>query len=193
MCQFDGWLKIGFPGTPYQESTAVASGMRKHTRFTTRSTRVSWHRTTVASLVGPVTARYNDSSARRPVAVIALYFALTFAAGHLNQEVRDYDGDLLNGIRTNAVRFGKTRAFWAGFAGFTAAYAWLGLLALRGLVPPVLGALLLLYPLHLGWTVATVRAGLGFDAVSRFQARYRILYGIIGLVMLAALFLQWIG
>lgn len=120
---------------------------------------------------------------------IALYFALTFASGHLNQEVRDHDGDLLNGIRTNAVRFGKARAFWAGFAGFTAAYAWLGLLAFRGLVPPVLGALLALYPFHLYWTMTTYRAGLTFDTVSRFQARYRGLYGIIGLAMLAALFL----
>jgi 4-hydroxybenzoate polyprenyltransferase len=120
---------------------------------------------------------------------IALYFALTFTAGHLNQEVRDHDGDLLNGIRTNAVRFGRSRAFWAGFAGFTAAYALLGWLAFRGLVPPVLGALLVLYPLHLYWTVTTWRAGLDFDMVSRFQARYRALYGVIGLAMLAALFL----
>jgi len=118
---------------------------------------------------------------------IALYFALTFTAGHLNQEVRDHDSDLLNGIRTNAVRFGKTRAFWSGFAVFTAAYALLGWLAFRGLVPPVLGALLLLYPLHLYWTMATYRAGLGFDTISRFQARYRALYSVIGLAMLAAL------
>lgn len=118
---------------------------------------------------------------------IAPYFALTFTAGHLNQEVRDHDGDLLNGIRTNAVRFGKTRAFWAGFAGFTAAYALLGWLAWRGVVPPVLGALLLLYLLHLYWTIATYRAGLDFDTISRFQGRYRALYSVIGLAMLAAL------
>ena len=124
--------------------------------------------------------------------LIALYFALTVVAGHLNQEVRDYDGDLLNGIRTNAVRFGKTRAFWASCAGFTVAYAWLGGLAFYGLVPPVLGALLVLYPLHLYWTVATYRAGLTFEAINRFQTRYRALYGVIGLAMLAALFSRWI-
>jgi hypothetical protein len=56
----------------------------------------------------------------------------------------------------------------------------------------VLGALLVLYPLHLYWTVTTYRAGLTFEAVSRFQARYRALYGVIGLAMLAALFLRWI-
>jgi 4-hydroxybenzoate polyprenyltransferase len=119
---------------------------------------------------------------------VALYFALTFTAGHLNQEVRDHDGDLRNGIRTNAVRFGKARAFWAGFAVFTIAYAHLGLLALRGLVPPVLGTLISLYPLHFYWTVTTYQAGLTFDTVGRFQTRYRALYGAIGLAMLAALF-----
>src|SRR6185295_12380512 len=36
----------------------------------------------------------------------ASFFALTFAAGHLAQEVRDHQGDVLNGIRTNAVIFG---------------------------------------------------------------------------------------
>src|SRR5262249_50720358 len=33
---------------------------------------------------------------------LSTFFALTFAAGHLTQEVRDYDADLSNGIRTNA-------------------------------------------------------------------------------------------
>jgi 4-hydroxybenzoate polyprenyltransferase len=119
---------------------------------------------------------------------IALYFALTFTAGHLNQEVRDHDGDRRNGIRTNAVRFGKRRTFWAGFVGFTIAYALLGLLAIRGLVPRPLGALVLLYLVHVYWTVTTYRAGLTFDTVSRFQARYRTLYAVIGLAMLASLF-----
>ena len=122
--------------------------------------------------------------------LIALYFALTFTAGHLNQEVRDHDGDRLNGILTNAVRFGKSRAFWAGFVGFTMAYAHLGMLAAHGLVPPVLGTLVVLYPVHAYWTVTTYQAGLTFDTISRFQARYRVLYGLIGLAMLASLILR---
>src|SRR6185436_13822618 len=36
---------------------------------------------------------------------LSMFFALTFTAGHLTQEVRDHDADLLNGIRTNAVAF----------------------------------------------------------------------------------------
>ena len=118
--------------------------------------------------------------------LIALFFALTFTAGHLNQEVRDYDGDRLNRLRTNAVAFGKTTAFVTGFVIFTCAYADLFFLALAGTVSPILGALAVtLYSIHAYWSLATLRGGLTFERVSRFQSRYRMLYGLIGLGMLA--------
>lgn len=119
--------------------------------------------------------------------LIALYFALTFTAGHLNQEVRDHEGDRASGIRTNAVGFGERPAFVAGFAVFTIAYAHLGVLAWTGLVPRAIGLALLLYPLHAYWTWRTWQAGLGFATITRLQARYRAIYGVIGLLMLAAL------
>jgi 4-hydroxybenzoate polyprenyltransferase len=120
---------------------------------------------------------------------LALVFALAFAAGHLNQEVRDHDGDRRNGIRTNAVSFGKTRAFVAGLAAFTLAYAQIALLAARGILPGALGLLVVLFPLHLYWSLETLSAGLTFDRICRLQARYRALFGLIGLAMLAALLL----
>lgn len=120
-------------------------------------------------------------------ALIALFFAFTFTAGHLNQEVRDYDGDQRNGIRTNAVRFGKTRTFIAGLIVFTVAYGHLVLLASAGLVPAALGFLALLYPIHLLWSVTTLRAGLTFETVTRFQTRYRALFAFIGFFMLVTL------
>ena len=120
--------------------------------------------------------------------LIALFFALTFTAGHLNQEVRDYDGDRLNGLLTNAVAFGRTAAFVAGFLGFTLAYGDLVVLARAGLVPAPLGAVpLVLYPLHVFWSARTLRAGLSFENVSRFQSRYRMLYALIGLTMVVTL------
>lgn len=123
--------------------------------------------------------------------LIALFFALTFTAGHLNQEVRDYDGDRLNGIRTNAVAFGKTSAFVAGLLLFTLAYADLFFLASAGIVPAPLAVLpSVLYPLHVFWSVTTFRAGLSFTNVSRFQNRYRMLYAVIGVGMIAALFVR---
>lgn len=71
--------------------------------------------------------------------LIALFFALTFTAGHLNQEVRDHEGDRATGHRTNAVAFGPVSAFIAGLGVFTLAYADLSLLAWMGLVPALLG------------------------------------------------------
>ena len=123
--------------------------------------------------------------------LIGLFFGLTFTAGHLNQEVRDYEGDRLNGIRTNAVAFGKTAAFAAGFVLFTLAYADLFVLAYVGIVPPALAVLpSVLYPLHVFWSVTTWRAGLSFENISRFQNRYRMLYAVIGIAMLAFLFVR---
>jgi 4-hydroxybenzoate polyprenyltransferase len=120
---------------------------------------------------------------------IACFFALVFVAGHLTQEVRDHEGDRLNGIKTNAVMFGKTTTFAAGLAVFTCAYAYLVVLAARAIVPRPLVALAILYPLHLYWSLATLHSGLTFASIRRLQARYRALYAIIGIAMLAALLL----
>jgi len=121
---------------------------------------------------------------------LAAFFALTFAAGHLTQEVRDHQGDVLNAIRTNAVIFGPRRTFAASLALFTLAYALLLLLPLQGLLPPPLATLIVLYPVHLRWSLNTLAEGLTYASVRRLQARYRALYAIIGLAMVAAL---WLG
>ena len=121
---------------------------------------------------------------------IGTFFALTFAAGHLTQEVRDHQGDVLNGIRTNAVIFGPRRTFAASLALFTLAYALLLLLALRGILPYPLAALALLYPLQLRWSLAALNEGLTFPGIGRLQTRYRALFAVIGLAMVAALWLS---
>lgn len=121
---------------------------------------------------------------------IGAFFALTFAAGHLTQEVRDHEGDILNGIRTNAVIFGPRRTFAASLALFTLAYALLLLLALRGILPRPLAVLALLYPVQLRWSLAALNEGLAFASIGRLQARYRALFAILGLAMVAALWLS---
>jgi 4-hydroxybenzoate polyprenyltransferase len=120
----------------------------------------------------------------------AAFFGVTFAAGHLTQEVRDYQGDGLSDIRTNAVIFGQRRTFAASLALFTLAYAVLLILALGGILPRYLGAFVALYPLHLLWSARALREGLTYASVRRLQSRYRALYAIIGLAMAAALFTQ---
>lgn len=117
---------------------------------------------------------------------IGLFFGLVFAAGHLNQEVRDYDGDRINALRTNAVVFGRRRAFVASVVAFSAAYAMLAALAAGGVLPSLL---LLVSPvawlLHLACARHALRRGLDFDTAVWMQRSYRCVFALIGLVMLA--------
>lgn len=120
--------------------------------------------------------------------VTATFFALIFAAGHLTQEIRDHQGDVLNAIRTNAVAFGKRRTFAASLVLFTLAHALLLLLSLQGILPRPLAVLVVLYPIHLRWSFETLAEGLTYPSIRRLQARYRALYAIVGLAMVAALY-----
>ncbi len=116
---------------------------------------------------------------------IGLFFGLVFAGGHLNQEVRDYEGDLLNGIRTSAVVFGCRRAFLASLFTFTAAYAMLTGLAAIGILPRLLLWSPAAWLLHVAWSLQALRRGLGFETALWMQRRYRCLFALVGLVMLA--------
>lgn len=120
---------------------------------------------------------------------ISCFFGLVFAAGHLMHETRDHEADLLNGIRTNAVVFGKTRSFFAGFALFTTAYTLLVTLAALGTVPGLLVITAALYPIHLWATMRALHAGLSFESLRQLQRCYRLLYATIGVAMVAAVLL----
>jgi len=116
--------------------------------------------------------------------LISLFFGLVFAGGHLNQEVRDYHGDLLSGIRTSAVAFGCRRTFLASLITFTAAYAILAGLAAFGILPRLLLLSVVLWPLHFAWSRRALQHGLGFETALWMQRRYRFLFACIGLAML---------
>jgi 4-hydroxybenzoate polyprenyltransferase len=118
--------------------------------------------------------------------ITATFFALIFAAGHLTQEIRDYHGDAVNAIRTNAVVFGQRRTFVASLVLFTLAQVLFLLLALEGILPRPLAVLVALYPIQLHWSTEALRDGLTFEGICRLQARYRALYAVIGLAMVAA-------
>jgi 4-hydroxybenzoate polyprenyltransferase len=117
--------------------------------------------------------------------MISLFFGLVFAAGHLNQEVRDYEGDRINGISTSAVVFGCRRAFLASLFTFTIAYAILAGLAAVGALPRLLLWSIILWPLHVAWSLQALQRGLGFETALWMQRRYRLLFALIGLAMLA--------
>ena len=115
---------------------------------------------------------------------ISLFFGLVFAGGHLNQEVRDYEADQGNGIRTNAVAFGRRRTFLCSLAVFIAAYAMLAGLAAAGMLPRVLLWCLLICPLHIAWSLHAIKNSVSFDAACWMQRRYRLLFALVGVAML---------
>lgn len=118
--------------------------------------------------------------------MIGLFFALTFAAGHLNHEVRDFELDSRTNARTNAVTFGKRRVFIAGLIVFTLAYLCLALLTAFDLIfaPIIFWLAILFYLLHLFWSWRALRANLRPEALHRFQIQYRALYALMGILML---------
>lgn len=119
--------------------------------------------------------------------LVATFFAVTFTAGHLTQELRDYDVDVRNGVRTNASTFGKRRTFAASLGLFTLSQALLTFLAIQGTLPRALILLVALYPLYLRWSLQALASGLTHASICRLQARYRALYAFIGVVLIVTL------
>jgi 1,4-dihydroxy-2-naphthoate octaprenyltransferase len=115
---------------------------------------------------------------------IGIFFGLVFAGGHLNQEVRDYDADLRNGIRTNAVAFGRRRTFLSSLLVFTAAYALLAFLVSLGILARPLIWSTLFWPWHVACSLQALRSGLGFEAALWMRRQYRLLFALVGLAML---------
>jgi 4-hydroxybenzoate polyprenyltransferase len=118
--------------------------------------------------------------------LLGTFFGLVFAAGHLNQEVRDHEGDLLGGVRTSAVVFGSQSAFIASLCLFSLSYALIVSLAAAGILPGFFLWGALLWSLHVVWSLQALRSGLGFETALWMQRRYRLLFAIIGIAMLAS-------
>ena len=117
--------------------------------------------------------------------LLSLFFGFVFAAGHLNQEIRDYEVDRLNEIRTSAVVFGCRRTFLASLCLFTAAYAIVFSLAALGILPRLLLWSVVAWLLHVAWSLQALRRGLRFEDAIWMQRRYRLLFAFIGMAMLA--------
>lgn len=120
--------------------------------------------------------------------LIAVYFALTFAAGHLNHEVKDHDADKEADLRTNAIVFGPERVFSFAFNMFTFAFAYLltlsvgGVLSWRYSLP-----YLVVYPFHYYLhRQATTGEWSGYD--KKYQMQYRFLFVFAGVFLVL---LKW--
>lgn len=114
---------------------------------------------------------------------IGSFFAVIFSAGHLIHEARDFEGDALSGIRTNAVAFGRRRNFFASLMLFTLGYALLAGLAIFNLIPSVLLCCCAFYPLHLWSCRRALDSGLSFQSLRQHQSRYRLHFAAIGVAI----------
>ena len=63
-------------------------------------------------------------------------------------------------------------------------------LALQGILPRALAALIVLYPLHLRWSLQALAERTHLPSICRLQSRYRALYAVVGVAMVAALWLE---
>lgn len=134
-------------------------------------------------LLGYTTAHAVDA---RGVA-LGVVFGLVFAAGHLNQEVRDYELDKANGVASSAVVFGPRRGLLASFGVFSAAYLLIVALAVLEVLPRVLVLSVVAWLLHARWSLSALRRGPGFETALWMQRRYRLLFGLVGLAMVGPL------
>jgi 4-hydroxybenzoate polyprenyltransferase len=131
-------------------------------------------------LLGYTVAHAVDASG----VALSLVFGLVFAAGHLNQEVRDHEFDRASGTRTSAVAFGCRRAFLASFFMFTGSYTLIVGLALLGVLPELLLLSVVAWLLQARWSLQALRRGLGVETALWIQRRYRLLFALVGLAML---------
>jgi 4-hydroxybenzoate polyprenyltransferase len=114
---------------------------------------------------------------------LSVFFGLVFAAGHLNQEVRDCEADRANGVHTVAVSFGPRRAFLASVGLFTLAYALLVGLAALGVLSKVVLVSAIAWLVQAMWSLDVLRRGPGSEMALWIQRRYRLLFVLVGLTM----------
>ncbi|VTU02613.1 hypothetical protein : 4-hydroxybenzoate octaprenyltransferase OS=Pyrococcus yayanosii (strain CH1 / JCM 16557) GN=PYCH_08800 PE=4 SV=1: UbiA [Gemmataceae bacterium] len=115
---------------------------------------------------------------------LALFFALTFTAGHCVQEVQDQETDRSAGVRTNSVVFGKRPMFCIGVVLFSASYIDLIFLCSCKISTGYFGLLLVpLLLLHLIYAHQALSVGLSFTDVYRFRKRYRAILATAGCVL----------
>lgn len=122
--------------------------------------------------------------------VVSCFFGLVFTAGHFTHEASDYKVDRLNGIRTNAVAFGKARSFGAGLVLFILAYAFVAALGALRFVPHALVFAAGLIPIHLVASFKAMRSGLTPFSLRRLQRCYRVLFATVGIVMTVSIVLS---
>jgi 4-hydroxybenzoate polyprenyltransferase len=144
--------------------------------------------TLLAFLLGALTFAHIDWRSL----LMASYPAVLITAGHLVQEVEDYEEDQRSQCRTNAVRFGQKAVFIFASLLFGFSFLLLYWLAEKGLFIGVIKYAVILYLLYLALAVQAYRTGLTRDSVRQLRNQYRILFAVIALtMMIGSLLKRW--
>ena len=105
--------------------------------------------------------------------LIAAHPAILLTAGHLVQEVEDFEEDRLSGCRTNPVRFGRTPVFFVAAVLFGLSFLLLYGLTDAGFFPPFVRYTVALYPVYLALALECLSCGATRAGVRRLRDRYR--------------------
>ena len=116
--------------------------------------------------------------------LIAAHPAILLTAGHLVQEVEDFEEDRLSGCGTNPVRFGRTPIFIVAAVLFGISFLLLYGLTDAGFFPPFVKYTAALYPIYLALAFQSYRLGLTRASVRRLRDRYRLLFAVVLVAML---------
>jgi 4-hydroxybenzoate polyprenyltransferase len=115
---------------------------------------------------------------------VAFYPAVLITAGHLVQEVEDYEQDRLAQCQTNAVRFGRKPVFIFASLFFGASFLLLNWLVEEGFFPGAIRYTAILYLVYAALAMQAYRKGLTRESVQYLRHQYRILFAIVVLAML---------
>jgi 4-hydroxybenzoate polyprenyltransferase len=144
--------------------------------------------TLLSFLLGALTFTHVDL----PSLLIASYPAVLITAGHLVQEVEDYEEDRFSGCQTNAVRFGRKPVFLIASFLFGFSFLLLYWLAEKGFFINIIKYAPILYLLYVSLAMKAYRAGLVRDSVRQLRNHYRILFAVVTLaMMIGSLLKRW--
>lgn len=117
------------------------------------------------------------------VILTGVIFGMFLSAGHLFQEIQDFEGDRKNQISTVSGLIGKKAAAWLGLFLLFCGHALLQYLIYSGIFPLVSVFNWMAFVLVATFILLSIRKVLSNNSVKLLRCRYRIVYAVFGLYM----------
>ncbi len=124
------------------------------------------------------------------VILTGLMFGIFLSAGHLFQEIQDFEGDRKNQIRTLSGLIGKKAAAWLGLSLLFCGHALLQSLIYAGIFPVVSVFNWMAFILVAFFILNSIRKGIKHRLAKILRLSYRIIYAVFGLLIIFNIFVQ---